>query len=350
MTRSCPGAGNAGPALERRPRLSILLPAYNAGSTLAACLRSITRQTETRWECLVVDDGSSDATASIARSFARRDPRFRLLGGEHRGLVEALNRGLAACRGDFVARMDADDLMHRRRLSRQLGVLDDDPGLVAVGCRVRLFPRRGLGDGMRRYERWLDAIRTERDVRREAFVECPVAHPALTIRRDALTAFGYRDRGWPEDYDLVLRLLAAGRRIGVVPERLVSWRSEPGSLSRSSAAYRIERFTACKAAFLASAFLAGDPRYILWGYGSTGRALRRALAEHGRRPAFIVELHPGRLGNRIHGAEVVAPERLAELPRLPLVASVARERARRQIRDRLAALGFLEERDFVCAA
>ena len=91
-------------------------------------------------------------------------------------------RGLDACRAPIVARMDADDLMRRRRLARQLEVLDADPSLAAVGSHVRFFPRGALSDGMRAYERWLASLRDADDVARERFVECPIAHPTLAIR------------------------------------------------------------------------------------------------------------------------------------------------------------------------
>src|SRR6185295_2722999 len=132
------------------------------------------------------------------------------------------------------------------------------------------------------------------------------------IRHEVLTAVPYRDAGWPEDYDLVLRLLATGHEIGIVPRRLLAWRDTPGRLTRRHAAYRQERIVACKAAFLADGFLAGGDRYVLWGHGGTGRALRRALAAHGKRPSLVVEVHPGRIGNHIGGAPVVAPARLAD--------------------------------------
>jgi hypothetical protein len=138
--------------------------------------------------------------------------------------------------------------------------------------------------------------------------------------------------------------------VGVVSRRLHLWRRGAATLSARSRVYAPERFTACKAEFLARGLLAGSAHYLLWGYGGTGRALRRALLGLGKRPAGIVELHPRRLGNRIHGAPVVAPQEIPHLPRLPLVASVAGGAARARIRDFLAGLGWRELRDFVCAA
>lgn len=331
------------------PAVSVLVPARNAAATLSGCLASLARQTFHAWECLVVDDGSTDATLAIAQEWARRDPRFRVRARAHAGLIHTLNDGLRHCTAPLVARMDADDVMRRDRLAAQTAALAADGTLAAVGCHVRLFPRGAMSPRLREYERWLNSLRSAADVARDAFVECPIAHPTLLMRRP-MAALGYEEHGWPEDYDLVLRALGCGLRIGVVPRRLLSWRDRPDSLSRSAARYAVDRFTECKAHYLARGFLSGRSTYVLWGYGGTGRSLRRALAVHGTTPSHIVEVKPSRIGERIHGAPVIPPEAVAPLRGQPLVVSVARAEPRTQIRLALAGMGFVEGRDYLCAA
>ena len=119
------------------PRVSVLLPARNASATLDTCLRSLTRQTEARWECILVDDGSGDDTRAIAERFADHDDRLRIVSGPGRGIVAALQAGFEHCRAPFVARMDADDWMHRERLAAQLAALQAAPRLAGVGCQER---------------------------------------------------------------------------------------------------------------------------------------------------------------------------------------------------------------------
>jgi glycosyltransferase involved in cell wall biosynthesis len=332
------------------PTVSWLVPVHDAEETLACALRSVQRQTFTDWECVVVDDGSRDGSRDLVRELGARDPRFRSLPIARAGIVAALTAGLAECRGRYVARLDADDIAHRERLALQLRAFVADPELVAVGSHVKMFPRAGLSDGLRAYERWLASIVSSDDVKREAFVESPLVHPTLLVRRESLQDFGYRDRGWPEDYDLILRWLGRGMRLGVVPRRLVGWRDGPSRLTRTAAACKGDRIVACKAEHLAQGFLAGADQYVLWGYGDTGRTLCRALAEHGKRPSHIVELHPGRIGQRIAGASVIAPTELPHLPKRAIVASVAGKIPRGEIREALSKMGFVELRDFVCAA
>lgn len=331
------------------PQVSIVLPARHAAATLHTCLASIARQALPAWECILVDDGSTDGTRMVACEAARRDCRVRVVSMPHVGLIAALNEGLRHCRAPLIARMDADDLMHRDRLAAQASALERDPTLTAVGCHVRLFPRRTTSPRRLEYEAWLNGLESADDVARDAFVECPVVHPTLMMRRN-MTALGYADRGWPEDYDLVLRALGAGMRIGVVPRRLLSWRDRPDRVSRTDGRYALDRFTVCKAHYLAARFLADANSYVLWGYGSTGRALRRALAALDRHPTHIVEIKKTRIGQRIHGAHVIAPDVLSTIGARPLVVSVAREGPRAEIRAALAALGFVEGKDYVCAA
>ena len=302
------------------------------------------------FECVMVDDGSHDESAAIARQVADRDDRFALVSLPHQGIVGALNEGLAHCRGELVARMDADDLMHRDRLDLQCRALDDDRSLAMVGCHVRLFPRQRLTSGMRAYEAWLNAIHTPEQLAREALVECPLAHPGMMVRRERLASLGYRDIGFPEDWDLVLRMLAAGDRIGVVPRRLHLWRDGPQRLSRNHPRYAESAFVACRAAHLACHPMLRRARYVLWGYGSTGKALRKALSGHGKQPVAIVELHPGRLGQTIFGAPVIHPSELGRYADVPVLVSVVGREAREQIREALSEMGRCEGRDYLCCA
>jgi glycosyltransferase involved in cell wall biosynthesis len=335
------------------PLVSLLVPVRDAEATLPACLESIRRQRGPSWECVVVDDGSIDGSSARLAEVQAADARFRVLSQPPSGIVAALQHGLRHCRGEYVARMDADDLMLSRRLELQVCALEDDSELAGVGCHVRVFPRGSELAGRRLYEAWLNSLRSPRDVARAAFIECPLAHPTFMLRRSILDRYGYRDPGWPEDYDLVLRLLGDGLKLGVVPRRLLCWRDGASRLSRTSSTYAIDRFTACKAHYLARGLLQHGDEYVLWGYGNTGRELARALLPHGKRPSAIIEVHPGRLGQRILGVRVVSP---AELPalmrqrRVPIVASVARAAPRAEVRAMLDGFGYVELQDYVCAA
>lgn len=324
------------------PLVSILLPLRNAAPTLRAALCSVQRQQFSDWECVIVDDGSTDKSPWLARQWAAADPRFRLFERPACGLVEALNFGLAQCRAPFVARMDADDLMHSARLARQVATLREDLSLALLGCRVRLFPRHRLRRGYREYERWLNRLLRPEEIAREAYVECPVAHPTWMARTAILRQLGYRDCPWPEDYDLLLRMLAAGYRVATLPERLHLWRVHAGQTRLRHPRYSHAAMVRAKAHFLARGPLREQDRYVLWGYGATGRALRRALVAEGKHAAAIVEVHPRRLAAHHHRPPFLAPPALKQWAHLPLLISVSGAEAREEIRTFLADFPYRE--------
>lgn len=333
------------------PAVSVLMPSFDAAATIAAALESVRRQhgSGAEFECIVVDDGSRDASAEIAERFAREDARFRVLRRAHEGLVGSLNAGLAACGAALVARMDADDVMRRDRLASQRALMEAQPGLAACGTHVRIFPRAALGEGTREYEAWIASIDSQARVRQDLFVECPLVHPTLLARASVLRAAGgWRDRGVPEDYDLVLRMHEAGHAVGVVPRRLLSWRTGSRRLQRTSPAYSLEAFARLKAEFLARGFLRDTAEYVLVGYGNSGKLLRPALAREGKRPLAIVDAF--RHGNSIDGIPMLPPAALATLPRRPILASISGAKGRAEIRRELDGRGFVELADYICVA
>lgn len=288
------------------PRVSVVLPFRDAAPTLPAALDSIAAQTFPDWECLLIDDGSRDASAEIARARAATDPRWRLLhaGG---GLVDALNRGVAAARAPLIARMDADDIALPHRLARQVAAFDADPALTVVSCLVEAFPAAAITDGMRRYLAWLNAVLTPTDIRNALFVESPIAHPTAMIRTSALRAAGgYRAFDGPEDYDLWLRLLLDGGRAAKVPAVLLHWRESPTRLSRVDPRCHRRRFFATKLAHLPRVVRQGTAVQI-WGAGPTGRQWARALTARGYPVRRFHDVAPTRWGRAIDGIPVYPP-------------------------------------------
>jgi len=330
------------------PRVSILLAVRNEERYLPAALASLRRQTESAWELVAIDDGSCDATPGVLGQAAERDTRIRYFRQPPLGLVAALNAGLDRCRTELVARMDGDDVCHPRRLERQLAVFSADPELGLVGCRVRQFPRPELTEGMRSYEVWQNSHLDHAEILRDLWVESPFAHPSVTFRRKLVQQLGgYRDCGWAEDYDLWLRLAAAGCRFARCPETLLFWRDRPERLTRTAEHCTLEAFRSCRIHHLQRGFLAGDRGLTLWGAGLEGKAWRLALAAVGISVRRWVEIDPRKIGQTIHGAPVVGVDTLTPGQGRILVTIGARG-ARAEVRRLAANRGLVEGVDFLC--
>jgi glycosyltransferase involved in cell wall biosynthesis len=336
-------------------RVSVLLPVYNAATTLDETLESVIAQSMGDFEVVAVDDGSTDGSDEVLRRWAARDARIRPIFVGHRGIVEAPNCGLAECRGEYVARMDADDLMHVDRLQKQVALLDVDPSLSVVSCLVETFPRDDVGQGMLIYEDWLNSLVEHEHISREIFIESPIANPTALLRRaEVLELGGYQERGWPEDYDLWLRYHQAGRRFAKVPEVLFYWREHARRITHTESRYSVENFLRAKAHYLIAGPLQQRDGLIIWGAGKTGRRLSKHLQRGGAQPDVLIDITPKKIGGTMRGAPVVGPDDLLlwwrRFERPILLAAVASRGARALIRERLRQWDLVEGEDFLCVA
>lgn len=330
------------------PRVSILLPVRNGERFLPFALGSMFCQTFTDWELIAVDDGSSDATPAILAEAASRDTRIRVSVAPERGLVPALNAGLAACRSPLVARMDSDDISHPRRLELQVATMEADPALGLVATSFRHFPRRHVRVGMLAYEAWQNSLTSHEAILRDLFVESPFVHPSVMFRkREVEKLGGYRDMGWAEDYDLWLRLAAAGVRFARLPQTLFFWRDRPERATRTMAEYTAPAFRACKTHHLKEGFLKGETCVTLAGAGLEGRGWRRTLEEEGIRVVRWVDVDPRKIGRTLHNAPVVAPDKMTPGNGKMLI-TVGTRGARDDVRSWAVQAGFREGENFLC--
>jgi glycosyltransferase involved in cell wall biosynthesis len=322
-----------------RPRVSVLLPVRDAAPTLPACLDSLRAQTLGDFEVIAVDDGSRDESAALLARAAREDRRLRVIAGSG-GLVAALNAAAAAAGGELLARMDADDVALPERFARQVAVLDAAREIDILGCRVALMDGGAFPNaGMRAYVQWSNGLLTHEAIAADRLVESPLAHPSVMMRAAVLRDLGgYRAFDGPEDYDLWLRALHAGRRLEKVPEVLLQWRDAPSRLSRTDPRYAPGRFFDLKR----EAFLRLVPSadgVVVWGAGPIGKAWARGLRERGRAVRAFVDVDPRKIGRTVHGAPVVGVEAAGAYEREVHLAAVGSADARRRIRAAAAALG-----------
>jgi glycosyltransferase involved in cell wall biosynthesis len=226
-----PQADPLGEPSTKTPRLSVILPVYNAEQYLGAAIESILEQTFTDFELLLIDDGSTDGSLEIIRRYARVDERVRSMSRRNHGLVHTLNEGIASARAEYVARMDADDISKRDRFEKQVTFLDANPHCVALGTNFILTDEAG-----QELITWRCFI-NDLVIRHALPVESCIPHPTVMFRKSAVTeAGGYREQ-YPaaEDYDLWRRLVHLGELTNLA-EPLLYKREADRTVSRSHAA------------------------------------------------------------------------------------------------------------------
>lgn len=212
--------------VSRVPTVSVVIPLYNARRFVAEAVRSILKQSFGDFELIVIDDGSTDGSDRVVEEAAAGDPRLRLVRQENKGVSAAANHGMNLARGEFLARMDADDVSLPVRLEKQVAFLRDHPDHVLVGSMAMfidedgapLYPMPGLKVSHEQIDAGMLAV------------EWTILQPSVMMRTEAVRRVGgYReDLRIHEDHDLFLKLAEIGK-VANLPEVLLYYRQHPVS-------------------------------------------------------------------------------------------------------------------------
>lgn len=208
-----------------RPKVSILMAAYNAERFIEQALQSIYDQNFQDFEVVIVDDCSTDATADILLKM--KDSRTAIYrNATNQGLTKSLNAGIKLCRGDYIARMDADDISHPGRFEKQVRFLDDNPDCIAVGSWYERIDENGRVWAKRENPTDCD------DIKNELLIGNCIGHStAMVRRRELVTVGGYNEAyQYAQDYDLWLRLTERGS-VHNLPDYLCQLRTWGGAIS-----------------------------------------------------------------------------------------------------------------------
>lgn len=218
------------------PKISILMGIYNCAGTLPDAIDSILRQTVTDWELILCDDGSADDTFAVAQRYAQAHPdRIVLLQNpKNLGLNATLNRCLSVARGEFIARMDGDDICAPERFAEELAVLESEPEIAIVSTDMHCFDESGVW-GMIQYAEYPQP--------KDFLANSPFCHAPCMVRKEAYDAVG----GYTvdkkllrvEDYHLWIKMYQAGYRGKNIRKPLYSMRDDRNANSRRKFRYRI---------------------------------------------------------------------------------------------------------------
>ncbi|MDO6430696.1 glycosyltransferase [Flavitalea sp. BT771] len=239
------------------PKVTILMPACNAGKYIADAIWSVLEQTYADFELLIVDDGSVDDTVKVVRQFG--DRRIRLLSKEKEGISAALNAGLQIARGKYIARFDADDICLPQRLERQVLFLDGHPAYLVIGSDAEYISENG-----EHLFHFRCAGHTHREIIGNLYRNCPFIHSAVMYRKDPIVRMGGYSRYAHnfEDYLLWVQLLKTGKCCNL-PEPLMKVRINPSSVTIDEK-WRGRRFRQLKQTILQRGIITREEGDELW--------------------------------------------------------------------------------------
>lgn len=207
-------------------RVSVVMSVYNGERFLEEAVDSILGQTYRDLELIVIDDGSTDRSSAILERRARDDPRLRVFRQANVGLTRSLNRGVERATGEFIARMDADDVADPKRIESQVAFMETHPDVGLLGTGFHEIDGAGRILGVKSFPT------DDRSLRETLIRYNPFFHASVMLRRDVFATVGLYDPGWPyvEDYELWLRV-ARRYRVANLAEPLGMRRYDGANIS-----------------------------------------------------------------------------------------------------------------------
>ncbi len=182
------------------------MPAHNAGKFVMEAIDSIINQTYTNWEMIIVNDASTDNTSQILKKYSKNKKIIVLKNKTNLGVASSLNKALKMAKGEYIARMDGDDISLPKRLEIQVKLLQNNPKLVAIGAQVNII------DEETRITAKKEFPINPKDCPNMLMLTVPIQHPSLMVRADAIKKYGYNSHyKTAEDWDLYFKLLNDGQ-------------------------------------------------------------------------------------------------------------------------------------------
>jgi glycosyltransferase involved in cell wall biosynthesis len=319
--------------------VSILMPVKNAAPFLESCLNSIIEQSYVNWELLAVNDGSTDESSSLLRSYGRIDKRIHVFENEGQGIIPALQLAYQKSTGQYVTRMDADDVMHIKKLEELVGaLLERGQGYVAIG-QVQYFSEGTLGEGYKRYEAWLNQLTSRGDNFSDIYKECVIPSPCWMIGRNDLDMCqAFSSDLYPEDYDLCFRFYEGG--LTCIPSNSILhyWRDHSSRSSRTDPNYADNRFLELKARYFIRIDLNKKRPCIIWGAGKKGKHVAQIFNRNNIAFSWVCD-NPKKIGHIIYDVSLASDRLIPWQTNPQIIVTVANIEEQKDIIKRIEAEG-----------
>ena len=331
------------------PQVSVLLPYKNADQYLEKCLNSIKDQLEDN-ELILVENQLEDSL--VVSEFIRQNPQLNILKIKelNTGIVYALNTGLLHCKGQFIARMDADDEMPHNRLKHQSEFLLNNPEIDLVSGLVEYIGDIDKNRGFYLYVEQLNAIKSVGEISSLRFIESPFAHPSVMFRKSAIDHPElYKHGSFPEDYELWLRWLNQGKKMAKINSIVVRWFDREDRLSRTDPIYSNDAFKQLKTRYLILWIKENVPSHkniVVAGVGKLAKPIIQQFIENNIQIAAITDLK-----KRSYLNLPFIPWNAITNPSETFIVSLVSNRGSWQIiRKELESRGYLMMNDFILCA
>lgn len=322
------------------------MPVYNAEKTLRRAINSILEQTFNDFELIIVDNNSIDNSFKIATEMAINDSRINIVDEAKQGVVFASNKGMKFAKGKYIARSDADDVLHKTKLEKQYNFLEKNKDIGLVGTNVN-YVGNDNNKGFKTFVNFTNSITTYKDIFLTRFVELLIVNPTIMFRREVGEKYGlFRNGNFPEDYELFLRWLSKGVKFAKLPEKLLDWHDSDTRLTRTDEKYSANAFYEIKTPYLIEYLKENNPffpKVVIWGAGKISVKHSDLLKKYGIEVEFYIDVKPKISSHR----KIVLYNDIPEAGRHFVLSYIGNRGKREQIKDFLLSKKYKEGKDFL---
>ncbi len=330
------------------PEISVILPFFNAETTLKRSINSILKQGFIDFELILINNNSTDNSFEIAKELTQCDNRIRLLTEEKQGVVFATQTGFDNSNAYFIARADADDVWHPDKLMFQYNFLKKNPNIDVVSCRVNFIGDK-KNDGMLTYVSDTNQFLTHDEIALNRFSELQVINPTIMFRKEVGLRYGlYEDGDFPEDYELFLRWIEKGVKYHKLSEYLLDWYDSDTRLTRTDKRYSFEAFYKVKSPFLVRYLEENNPFFhdvVVWGAGKRTKRRTKDIKKLGINIQYFIDVDD----KKINGKEVISYKNIPNRGQIFIVSFVNNKGMRKEIKSFLQSRNYVEAKDFIMA-
>jgi len=315
--------------------ISIIMPVRDAMPFLVECLTSIMAQTYVNWELCVVNDHSTDDSWQLLKAWTEKDTRIKVYQNSGKGIIDALNKGYSESTGDYITRMDADDVMPVEKLEILHSILlEVGSGYVSTG-KIKYIRDTELGDGFKKYEAWINELCDSQNHFTEIYKECVIPSPCwMMYRVDFDRIGGFDSPVYPEDYELCFRIYKHGMKVKSSDKVLHIWRDYDSRTSRTDPNYEDNRFLSLKTSFFLECDHDPQNKLILWGAGKKGKEIAQLLIASDTDFIWVTN-NEKKIGRHIYNILVHSSEQMRSIrnSEMQIILAVANPAEQEEIKD-----------------
>lgn len=312
------------------------MAAKDTAPYIGACIDSVIAQTYHHWELIVVNDHSTDRTAEIVASYAKKDARIKLYHSVEHKLIPALRCAYRHSQGDLINRMDSDDLMPHDKIQTLVDEWSKyGIGTIIAGGTQHFVDEGDVGGGFLRYEQWLNDISRRQIHHQEIYRECVIPSHCWIIHRADFDLVGaFNSDVYPEDYDLCFRFYQHKLKVVGLDKILHHWRDRSDRISRTWECYQDNRYFNLKVDNFYRLDRDRSRPLVLWGAGRNGKDMAKLLLTNEASFHWVCD-NKQKIGKDIYGIKLASFESIPSLPKPQIMVVVSSPEGKKEIEQQL---------------